>query len=129
MPLSLRTLVKKWLGQPPAPTPQPEADAPKTLDEPSVRATLRGLLDPDLGLEIVELGMVRNVTIEGENVRIVLTPTSPLCPLADVMMADIIERVKAVFPASQVEVTISHDPPWNASMMSPSAKEALGWKG
>ena len=89
---------------------------------------LREVIDPELGMNVVDLGLVYQVEVDGGNVRVAMTMTSPACPLGEVI-TDQAERViqERVADLESVQVNLVWDPPWDPSRMSGSAKERLGW--
>lgn len=88
---------------------------------------LREVIDPELGLNVVELGLVYGVQAEGGRVTVQLTMTTPACPLGEQIVRDARERILACEGVAEAEVELVWEPPWEASRMHPSAKEALGW--
>ena len=94
--------------------------------EADVREALRHVLDPEVGINVVDLGLVYTIDADGPRVRIAMTMTSPACPLADYIKAQIIEEVRARVPgAADVEVVVEWEPPWDPSMMSDEARRQL----
>jgi metal-sulfur cluster biosynthetic enzyme len=91
-----------------------------------VAELLSSIEDPELGLDIVSLGLVYGINIAEESVRVTLTTTSPLCPMgtaiAEAAEAALAERM----PGHAVAVVIVNDPQWDVDMMSPMARMALG---
>ena len=81
---------------------------------------------PDLGLPILDLGLIYKVDVLDDRVQIDFTLTSPACPVGDLLVEDLQETVKARTGAQQVTATIVWDPPWNQSMMSEELKITLG---
>jgi metal-sulfur cluster biosynthetic enzyme len=95
--------------------------------EQRVRNALRECYDPEIPVNIVDLGLVVGVRTEGERASIEMTLTSPDCPLADQVVADVKKHVQdAGF--SDVDVTLVREPAWEPSRMTPAAKQALGWQ-
>lgn len=95
-------------------------------------------MDPELGVDIVSLGLVYDVTVapiqtetgEVPFVHILLTLTTPGCPLAgmfETLIRDAFQHLPDFDPVRQVEVEITFDPPWVPDMMSPEAKAELGF--
>jgi metal-sulfur cluster biosynthetic enzyme len=80
----------------------------------SVRAALRHVIDPEVGINVVDLGLVYDVRVQDGNVSVAMTMTTPVCPLGETLRA-------------QAEAAIRQNPPWRPSMMSDAAKEQLGW--
>jgi metal-sulfur cluster biosynthetic enzyme len=91
-----------------------------------VYAAVGEVLDPDLGLPILDLGLIYKVDVQEDQVLIDLTLTSPACPVGDLLVEDLQETVKARTGVQNVTATIVWDPPWNQSMMSEELKITLG---
>jgi len=113
----------------PEPVP-PEAGFPfegdAALQEPVVEA-LRRVLDPELGLSIVDLGLVYGVEIADGLARIRLTMTSAGCPLSDLIIDDIHTELEPVLPPRhEIEIELCWDPPWTPDRMSARARLQLG---
>ena len=88
------------------------AGRPDAPAREQVLAALGGVLDPELGLSVVELGLVYGIDIVDGAVAITMTLTAPGCPVHDVMPAWIREAVSAVPGVRSVDVRITFDPPW-----------------
>ncbi len=97
------------------------------MTETEVRDALRDVIDPELGINIVDLGLVYEVAIDGARVRIVMTMTSPACPLGDYLKALVDTRIKGQLGADDVEIAFVWTPPWQPDMMSEAARRQLGW--
>lgn len=94
-----------------------------------VQAALRDVIDPELGINIVDLGLVYDVQVREESVRIWMTMTTPACPLHSYMNRTVQEAIRTHFPdVKSVEVDLVWEPPWHPTMMSTEAKHQLGWK-
>lgn len=92
-----------------------------------LRAALREIDDPELGIDIVSLGIVRQVEVEGAHATVVLAPTSPSCPVGPWMIDQVRDLLSARFPAlARVDVSLTWDPPWSPDQMSAEARLALG---
>lgn len=92
-----------------------------------IEAALRGVIDPEIGLDVVELGLVYGVEVDGGQARVRLTMTTPACPLGEHIAADAEARVGQVEGVTGVEIELVWDPPWTPERLSPSAKAMLGW--
>ncbi|HSG23952.1 MAG TPA: metal-sulfur cluster assembly factor [Azonexus sp.] len=93
-----------------------------------IRKTLRSVVDPEVGVNIVDLGLVYQVDVTPEAVKVLLTMTSPACPLSDLVIADAESALRAVVPEPvEVSIELVWSPPWDPSMMSDKARENLGW--
>jgi metal-sulfur cluster biosynthetic enzyme len=105
------------------------ADTSKPLpDEVAIRNILRQVIDPEVGMNIVDLGLVYRVETGAERVLIEMTMTSPACPLGE-MISDEVRDVlaRALPPACATEVRLVWEPPWQQSMMSEAGKRHFGW--
>jgi len=110
---------------PPAP-PIPSADSGATLEE-RVIAALRGVFDPEIPVNIYELGLIYDLKIDPAGaVAIRMTLTSPACPVAGALPGDVQARVSAVRGVASVNVELIWDPPWDMSRMSEEARLQLG---
>ena len=88
---------------------------------------LRAVEDPELGMDIVELGLLYDVEVEGPNVKVTYSLTSMGCPAGPLIQEDI-TRVASEIPGVQdVETELSWDPPWTPERMSDDAKFILGF--
>ncbi len=89
--------------------------------------TLKGIYDPEIPVDIYELGLIYDVMInEDFDVKILMTLTSPNCPVAESLPAEVEQKVRAVEHVKDVEVEITFDPPWSKDLMSEEAKLELG---
>lgn len=91
-----------------------------------VRDALRDVIDPELGVNIVDLGLIYGVDVDGGDVRITMTMTSPACPLRDYLQ-DLAESsvISRCPDARTVTVEIVSDPPWSEEMMTDAARRQL----
>jgi metal-sulfur cluster biosynthetic enzyme len=77
---------------------------------------------------VVDLGLVYQVEVEGADVRVELTMTSPACPLADVIVDNAVTAIRAVAPeAGKIDIEVVWDPPWTPDRMSEVARAMFGW--
>lgn len=88
---------------------------------------LKNVIDPELRINIVDLGLVYGVEVKGEEVFIEATLTSPMCPLGPVIEQDIKREVNGMEGVKETHVRIVWDPPWDLSKMSDEAKLTLGY--
>ena len=88
---------------------------------------LRECLDPELGVNIIDLGLIYSVNIEGSKVQVLMTLTTAGCPLESYFTKDITARLKALKGISDVSVELTFDPPWTPSKMSQQSKDLLGF--
>jgi len=92
-----------------------------------VRDLLREVIDPELGLNIVDLGLVYDVTVSEGTACVVMTLTTPGCPLSAYFEDNIAECLWGAPGVDRVDLQIVWEPRWDPSMMSDAAKKALGW--
>jgi metal-sulfur cluster biosynthetic enzyme len=88
---------------------------------------LRGVEDPELGMDIVDLGLMYDVEIEGSNVKVIHSLTSMGCPAGPMIQEGIHDAVAAIPGVENVEVELTWDPPWTPEKMSDDAKFILGF--
>lgn len=88
---------------------------------------LRECLDPELGVNIVDLGLIYGINVEGSNVNVLMTLTTPGCPLDSYFTKDITTRLKALKGVSDVSVELTFEPAWAPSKMSDEGKDLLGF--
>jgi metal-sulfur cluster biosynthetic enzyme len=101
-------------------------DEPTTRDR--VLGALREVIDPELGLNVVDLGLV--YAVRGNDagaVYVELSMTTPACPLGEHIVAEAEQRIRALGGVWSVQVRLVWDPPWTPERMSAAARAALGW--
>ena len=96
-----------------------------TVDE--VTDALRDVIDPELGLDFVELGLIYEVEVQDGTVRVTYTLTSPGCPIGPQVSEQIEEFVSELDGVDEVQPTMTFSPPWTPERMSEDAKFALGF--
>jgi len=100
---------------------------PPALDA-SLAHALMDVLDPELGIDIVDLGLVYEATLDGALARVRMAMTSPTCPLGDVIARDVEAAIRRSHPqVTEVDVQIVDEPAWTPERMSANARDALGW--
>jgi len=87
------------------------------VTEAAVLDALEGVLDPEIGLSVVRLGMIYGVTVDGANVGVRMTLTAQGCPLHDVMTDGVRAAIAALPGVAQVDVELTFDPPWTPQLM------------
>jgi len=88
---------------------------------------LRAVEDPELGMDIVELGLLYDVEVEGPKVKVIHTLTSMGCPVGPMIQENIDQIARAMPEVEDVEVELTWDPPWSPEKMSEDAKFILGF--
>lgn len=100
-----------------------------TPDAEAIRSALRLVMDPEVGMNIVDLGLIYKIECEPGKVYIEMTMTSPACPLADMILDDIDSVLDPMLPPEvDIRVELVWDPPWTPERMAPEAREHFGWK-
>jgi len=98
------------------------------VSEKEVWDALREVVDPEIGANIVDLGLVYEVRVEnGRDVYVKMTLTVPGCPLMNVLPAQVEDRIMQIKGVGKVTVQLTFDPPWTPDRMSPELKEMYGW--
>ncbi len=88
---------------------------------------LKLCIDPELGINIVDLGLVYGVNVEDSKVNVLMTLTTPGCPLDSYFVKDITGKLKSLKGISDVSVELTFDPAWSPSSMSEESKDLLGF--
>jgi metal-sulfur cluster biosynthetic enzyme len=92
-----------------------------------VLEALANVIDPEIGLNIVDVGLIYRVECVDDKIEIDFTLTTPGCPLAGTIMEDIHREVRAGTGVDDVEANLVWDPPWNLGFMSEEARVQLGY--
>ena len=101
-------------------------DEANSLGEKIV-GVLKTIFDPEIPVDIYELGLIYDVFINEDNdVKILMTLTSPNCPVAETLPVEVEEKVKSLDEIKNVQVEITFDPPWTQDLISEEAKLELG---
>ncbi len=88
---------------------------------------LKEVMDPEVELNIVDLGLIYSLDFDGDKkVNIVMTLSTPACPLGDAIVLNVKESIKKHYPEFDVNVNLVFDPPWTPSMISDEGKAILG---
>ena len=88
---------------------------------------LKEVFDPEIPVNIYDLGLVYSVDVEGNEAKVVMSLTAPNCPASDMILADVEYMSKKVEGIESCKVEITFDPPWDKSMMSEEARLELGF--
>ena len=96
------------------------------IKKESVVSALKRCSDPEIPVNIYDLGLIYGIKINDESIDITMSLTSPFCPVTDYLIEDIKKKVEEATNAKKVDIEITFDPPWNQSMMSDEAKAQLG---
>ncbi len=89
---------------------------------------LRSIYDPEIPVDIYELGLIYDVQVSTEkDVKILMTLTSPNCPVAESLPEEVKEKTRSIDEVKDVELELTFDPPWTKEMMSEEAQLELGF--
>jgi metal-sulfur cluster biosynthetic enzyme len=97
-------------------------------DTEQIRNALRRVADPEVGANIVDLGLVYRIEFTGSDLLIEMTMTSPACPMGEMIVDDAYAELDRILPDEcQPEIRIVWEPSWNPTMMSEQCRLRLGW--
>ncbi len=97
------------------------------ITEAKIREELKNVIDPEIGLDVINLGLIYDVNVDGGNVAVRMTLTSPGCPVAGMFMANVRDAVEAMPGVQACTVDLTFDPPWDPrTHASEEAKMMLG---
>lgn len=100
-----------------------------TITEEAVRSSLENVIDPELGINVVDLGLIYTVKIDDKKISVDMTLTAPGCPLAGMLAGNVEQELRDKFEGVDVEVSLVWDPPWTPDLLSAEAKKQLGYPG
>jgi metal-sulfur cluster biosynthetic enzyme len=102
-------------------------DGPEALKRPIAEA-LHRVVDPEVAMSIVDVGLVYGVTVAEQKIHVLLTMTSAACPVTDVIVDDVESELDRIAPADfQIHVELVWEPEWTPARMSERAKIFMGW--
>jgi metal-sulfur cluster biosynthetic enzyme len=110
-----------------APATEATAQTATALDEDVVRAALRRVKDPELNLNIVDLGLVYGITVEGPKVTVSMSLTSPGCPSGPEIMTAAEQQVRTLDGVEDVAVNLVWDPMWSPDRIEPRIRAYMGF--
>ncbi len=106
---------------------QPITSIEKNIIEAQVLEVIKTCYDPEIPVNIFELGLIYDITVDDQrNVNVKMTLTSPSCPAAQSLPPDVAKKVKTVDGVADVSVDVVWSPPWTPALMSEAAKLELG---
>lgn len=98
-------------------------------DQATVTEALRTVIDPELGVNIVDLGLVYTADVTDGMARILITTTTPACPLGPYLSDGIRQALLDLDGIVDVDIEVTYEPLWSPDLMSDEAKDLLGWYG
>ena len=99
-----------------------------SINEALILETLRQVVDPELGCNIVDLGLIYHVAVDGPRITVAMTLTTPGCPMHDSIREGAQFALQSLEGVEAVEVEVVWDPPWHYSMMTEFGRAATGAK-
>ena len=97
------------------------------ITKEQVVEVLKKIYDPEIPVDIWELGLIYDIDIKGDDVTILMTVTAPNCPIAETLPVDVRNDVSKIEGVGNVVVNLTFDPPWDMSRLSEAAQLELGW--
>lgn len=105
-----------------------EAAVTSLPDVEAIRDILRQVIDPEVGINILDLGLVYHIEVTPECLRVDMTMTSPACPMGEMIINEVIVALEEVLPTTCLpDVRLVWTPPWDSSMMSEGSRLHFGW--
>ncbi len=96
------------------------------MNKQDIHSALKGVIDPELGINIVDLGLVYGVTAAAGAIDVRMTMTTPACPLGEYLTESVERVLRQRFPDAAVRVDLVWDPPWHPGLMTPESRAILG---
>ncbi|MEJ2202722.1 MAG: metal-sulfur cluster assembly factor [Gemmatimonadota bacterium] len=96
------------------------------LTEKDIRDALKAVKDPELGLDLVVLGLVYDIEVNEPDVKVIISLTSPLCPVAGQIVEDARQAALGVEGVENADVELTFEPPWTPERISPLIRSSLG---
>lgn len=94
--------------------------------EKDVEKALKGVKDPELGIDLVVLGLIYDIEVDGSDVQVIMSLTSPMCPVAGEIVEQAKEAILAVDGVETADVELTFDPPWTPERIPPLIRSSLG---
>ncbi|MEM0360352.1 MAG: metal-sulfur cluster assembly factor [Candidatus Diapherotrites archaeon] len=96
------------------------------VSEKEVLKALESVMDPELGLSIVDLGLIYGIQISGSKVHVKMTLTNPMCPMQSYLVGNTREAIEKIAGKGNAKVELVWEPEWNHNRLSPKARKKLG---
>jgi len=97
------------------------------LSEKKVWDVLKEVIDPEVGISVVDLGLIYGVEVNGDEVKVKMTLTNPVCPLQNYLKQQVENAIARIEGVKKASVQLVFEPPWSPEMMSAEAKARLGF--
>lgn len=96
------------------------------LDQETIYAALKHIYDPEVGINIVDMGLIYSLDLEDSKVGIHMTLTSPACPAGPQILSQVDSKLRELAGVEDVDINVVWSPPWSPDMLSEEAKDQLG---
>jgi len=97
------------------------------ITEEKAHNALYSVIDPELGIDVVNLGLIYGIDIDDDSVTVTMTLTTPGCPLHESMSSAVYNAIRMLDPEKDVKINLVWDPPWTPERLTDQAREMLGW--
>ncbi len=98
------------------------------IDKEEIYEALKRVYDPEIPVDVVNLGLIYDVSIDGDRIAVKMTTTASGCPVGNYIVAQAKRAIGRVEGVKDVEVELVYDPPWKESMISEEGRRMLGWE-
>ncbi|HEX9145508.1 MAG TPA: metal-sulfur cluster assembly factor [Candidatus Binatia bacterium] len=99
-----------------------------SVDKEQVFDALKRVYDPEIPVDVVNLGLVYDVSLDGEKVAVKMTTTASGCPVGDYIVKQAKRAIGRLEGVKEVDVELVYDPPWQESMITEEGRRMLGWR-
>lgn len=99
---------------------------PEHMIKDAVVQVLKTIYDPEIPVNIYDLGLIYDIQVQGQDVHVVMTLTSPNCPVAETLPDEVLGRIKMIESVKEASVRLTFEPEWDESKLSDEAKLELG---
>ena len=96
------------------------------VTEKDIEKALKGVKDPELGIDLVVLGLIYDIEVEEGDVKMIMSLTSPMCPVAGEIVEQAKQAILDVDGVESADVELTFDPPWSPERMNPLVRSSLG---
>ncbi|CAB1370801.1 metal-sulfur cluster assembly factor [Denitratisoma oestradiolicum] len=105
-----------------------EIEGASLPDPDALRDALREVVDPEVGMNIVDMGLIYSIDLTPDELRLEMTMTSPACPMGEMILEEVEDRLRRLLPDGfPLQVDLVWEPPWEPARMSDEARQHFGW--
>ena len=98
------------------------------VEKEQVLDALKGVYDPEIPVDVVNLGLVYEVLIDNDNVAVKMTTTASGCPVGNYIVAQAKRSIGRIEGVKEIDVDLVYDPPWQESMITEEGRRMMGWQ-